>query len=255
MKTLELEKITRVRDELLQHRIYGELNTPERVKVFMKHHVFAVWDFMSLLKRLQQSLTGITVPWMPNPHADYARFINEIVLGEETDEDGQGGYISHFELYLKAMNEVDANVEPIARYLQRLKEGVDPFEALSDQEIPNSIAHFVTHSLHTAQDGEPHEVAASFFFGREDIIPDMFGTLVQEIEKNGFSATQLKYYLHRHIELDGDEHGPLAEKLLVSLCDNNSSKIEEAEKMAQGSLQARIKLWDGVLEEIERKGL
>ncbi|MED2973059.1 DUF3050 domain-containing protein [Fictibacillus sp. B-59209] len=73
---------------------------------------------------------------MPQPHPKYARFINEIVLGEETDEDGEGGFISHIELYLKAMKEVKADTNPIVTYLTRVKEGEDPHLALgSDARI------------------------------------------------------------------------------------------------------------------------
>jgi hypothetical protein len=221
----------------------------------MKHHVFAVWDFMSLLKKLQQSLTCVTVPWVPKPNADYARFINEIVIGEETDEDGRGGYASHFQLYLDAMKEVNADTGPIDRYLERLKSGMNPLVALEDEEIPETVAQFVNFSLELALHGEPHEVASAFFFGREDLIPDMFSVLVNELEENNMSVVRLKYYLHRHIELDGDEHGPLAERLLLSLCEDDSSKLERAEQIALRALEARIRLWDGVLAEIERNGL
>ncbi|WP_025027331.1 DUF3050 domain-containing protein [Caldalkalibacillus mannanilyticus] len=253
MKTVDVQKLTEVRDQLLSHEVYTQTNTPERIKLFMEYHVFAVWDFMNLLKRLQQSLTCLSLPWMPEKHAQYARFINEIVLGEETDEDGEGGYISHFELYLQAMKEVGANTKPIEGYLERLQQNMNPFDALKADDIPESVQQFVHHTLHTAYEGEIHEVAASFFFGREDIIPKMFSHLVQETERENKSAKKLNYYLHRHIELDGDEHGPLAEKLLQSLCAGEQEKIEQAEQVAIESLQKRIELWNGVLEEYSRR--
>jgi hypothetical protein len=252
---LEFNTLHAVREELLQHPIYKHLTTPESIRLFMKHHVFAVWDFMSLLKKLQLELTCVAVPWMPNHPAPYARFINEIVLGEETDVDGQGSYISHFDLYLKAMAEVGADTAPIQRYIERLRSGENPIVALQVEEITESVAQFVHGSLSLALEGKPHEVAASFFFGREDIIPDMFDTLVKELESNGTPAYWLKYYLHRHIELDGDEHGPLAEKLLVYLCDNRPERIADVERIAEESLKARINLWDGVLAELKQNGL
>ncbi|MBY6038346.1 DUF3050 domain-containing protein [Fictibacillus nanhaiensis] len=255
MSNLHVEELIEVRDRLLSHPLYKEMKTPERIRVLMKHHVFAVWDFMSLLKKLQQELTGITLPWMPQPHPEYARFINEIVLGEETDENGEGGFISHFELYLKSMNEVGADNSLMENYMERVSRGEDPIEALKSCNVPKSVEGFVTHSMTLAMKGKPHEVAAAFFFGREDLIPDMFQTLVDEVEANGVDAKTLKYYLHRHIELDGDEHGPLAERLLLSLCGEDESKVEEAKKTAQEALEYRIMMWDGVLQEIEEKGL
>ncbi|MFC0190281.1 DUF3050 domain-containing protein [Fictibacillus aquaticus] len=250
-----VKELEEVRDRLLGHPLYKQMTNAERIKVLMKHHVFAVWDFMSLLKKLQQELTSVSVPWMPQPHPEYARFINEIVLGEETDEDGEGGYISHFELYYRAMEEVGADYSAMEEYLNSLKSGADPIEALGQSSIPGTAGDFVKHSLSLAMNGKPHEVAAAFFYGREDLIPDMFQTLVDEVEANGVDAHWLKYYLHRHIELDGDEHGPLAERLLLSLCGGDAVKLQEAERTAKEALEYRIKLWDGVLQEIEEKGL
>ncbi|SFE54226.1 Protein of unknown function [Bacillus sp. OV194] len=251
MEHAAFNELTAVREKLISHPLYKELTNADRVKILMKHHVFAVWDFMSLLKKLQIELTSVSLPWMPQPHPEYARFINEIVLGEETDEDGEGGYISHFELYLKAMKEVKADTNPIVTYLTRVKEGEDSLLALESDEVPASAADFTRHSLKLAQRGEVHEVAAAFFFGREDLIPDMFQVLVDEVSANGIEAKWLKYYLHRHIELDGDEHGPLAERLLLSVCGDDSEKLQQAQTAAMESLEMRIKLWDGVLQEIK----
>ncbi len=242
----------RVRDSLLQHPVYQELTSAERVRAFMEHHVFAVWDFMSLLKRLQRELTVTTVPWMPGNEAQYARFINEIVLGEETDEDGQGGYISHFDLYIQAMEEAGADTSPIRSFLNRLEQGGSIAQALEAPEIPASVRQFVETTLEIAIDGKPHQVAAAFFFGREDIIPDMFTHLVRELEEGGKPTDRLLYYLKRHIELDGDEHGPLAERLLAYLCAGDLRREQEALETAERCLESRIKLWDGVREQLAR---
>ncbi|MCX7571094.1 DUF3050 domain-containing protein [Tumebacillus sp. DT12] len=251
MQSVDTQRLTSVRDRLLGHPIYKELNTPEKVRVFMKHHVFAVWDFMSLLKRLQQLLTVTTVPWMPGKETRYARFINEIVLGEETDEDGEGGYISHFDLYLQAMEQCGADTEPVKEFLAALEQGASVEHALEKAGMPESVHQFVSFTMDIAMNGKPHEVAAAFFFGREDIIPDMFGHLVGEIEQRGGEVDRLVYYLKRHIELDGDSHGPLAEQLLDHLCGGDPQKIAEAERTAEECLEKRIELWGGVLGEVE----
>ncbi|WP_128894117.1 DUF3050 domain-containing protein [Longirhabdus pacifica] len=251
---MNVERINDIRNELLDHPMYKQLTSMERIQVFMKHHSFAVWDFMSLLKRLQLSLTCTNIPWVPVDEPDYARFINEIVIGEETDEDGEGGFISHYELYVKSMNEVGAETNGISDYIERIKQGGDAIESLNHMDIPESVKQFVKHNIDLAQHGKLHEVAAAFFFGREGLIPDMFDRLLVEMKEKELTTVWLEYYLQRHIELDGDEHGILAEKLLISLCDNEQ-KIKEAEQIARVALNARIGLWNGVLKEIEEKGL
>lgn len=250
MQTLDHTQLVTLRERLLAHPLYQYIETPDHVRTFMSHHVFAVWDFMSLLKRLQQLLTVTDVPWMPGKQAQFARFINEIVLGEETDEDGAGGYISHFDLYLQAMEEVGADAGPIKRYLHRLRAGEHPLDALQLEELPPTVREFVGHTMSLALHGQPHEVAAAFFYGREDIIPGMFTRLVTEVEAKGGQAGRLVYYLQRHIELDGDHHGPLAEQLLQHLCGEDLDKLEAARETAEKALANRIRLFDGVVDAI-----
>lgn len=249
-----MPQIHAIRRELLQHPMYRALNTPGRLRIFMQHHVFAVWDFMSLLKRLQQDLTCVSVPWVPRKGGHYVRFINEIVLGEESDADGRGGYASHLELYLEAMAECGADTGPITRFLSEVAGGRDPLSVLESLPVPGSVARFVGQTLDTARRAATHEVCAAFFFGREEIIPDMFQSLVKELQAAGFRADRLLYYLHRHIELDAGEHGPLAERLLVHLCGEDPGRLAEAEAAARTSLHARIRLWDGVLAAIAGAG-
>lgn len=249
--SIRMGSIQQKRLELLSHPMYKALDSPQHVRIFMKHHVFAVWDFMSLLKRLQQQLTCVSVPWTPPVNAEFARLINDIVIGEETDEYINGGYISHFELYLQAMKEVGADTSPIENFLNRMRHGLSVSECLDSEDIPSSVNNFVTSTLLTAMKGHPHEVAASFFYGREEVIPDMFRMMVRHIENQGGRADRLMYYLDRHIAVDGGHHGPLAEKLLQSLCGDDHVKTNEAEKVAVNALSMRVQLWNGVLEEIK----
>jgi hypothetical protein len=244
---VQLQNIEAARSRLLRHAMYAALDAPHKVQILMQFHVFAVWDFMSLLKRLQRDLTCVDVPWLPPKHPKYARFINEIVLGEETDEDGRGGYVSHFDLYLEAMRECGAETGPISRFVEALTEGSDPLQALGRAEVPRAVRQFVSHTLETARDGRTHEVAAAFFFGREDLIPDMFQLLVNALKQQGEPAERLLYYLRRHIEVDADQHGPLSKKLLDQLCGDDPSRCDEAERVALRSLEVREQLWDGVL--------
>ncbi len=251
-----LDELQSIRKELLAHPIYHELTTPDRVRVFMKHHIFAVWDFMSLLKRLQRSVTSVDVPWFPYEQPLFSRLINEIVVAEESDINGKGGYSSHFELYLEAMEECGADSRPFNVFAENLKDGKDYKTALAENSlINNSVRDFVTFNLDLALNGELFEVAAVFFFGREGLIPEMFKPLVDSLMETGSSSERLVFYLNRHIEVDEDHHGPLAEQLFLELCENDPEKLSRAREVGAQGLKARMVLWDGVLAEIKERNL
>jgi hypothetical protein len=240
------------RARLLAHPIYGAVRDLPALRVLMREHVFAVWDFMSLLKRLQREVTCVEVPWRPAADPASARFILEIVLGEEADEDGRGGYLSHYELYREAMAELAVDTRPIDTFLSALATGQSWERALDPVDILPSTREFVRYSMQLATHGTPEQVAAAFFYGREDIIPEMFARLVTAIQAQGTVVDRFRHYLRRHIEVDGDQHGPLAARLLDRLCQNDASKRAAAEAAACEALKRRIGLWDGVLAAIGR---
>lgn len=242
------DTLSPVFDRLMNHPVYSAIIAPDDLKVFMEHHVFAVWDFMSLTKRLQRDLTNTDVPWLPPAHPHYARLINEIVLGEESDEDGHGGYLSHFDLYIKAMEEAHANTEPILSFINFLRQGIPPSAALKRCGVSQSVQSFVENTLILAQHAPTHAVAAAFFYGREDIIPHMFLKMVNQWSQQGIPVETFEYYLKRHIEIDGDRHGPWAEALLNSLCGVSDNFWSEAWMTASQVWTSRIALWDGVME-------
>jgi hypothetical protein len=192
------------------------------------------------------------IPWLPSPDPLTRRLINEIVLGEESDEDGIGGYLSHFELYIKAMKEIHADTKAIDEFIVLLCAGT-PFEdALLKANAPPSIIPFVTQTVKLAQSGALHCIAAAFTLGREDLLPDLFLKILDKTaEEFNVSYSILTYYLNRHIELDGDEHGPMAISMLDKACGGNKTKEEEALQSARNSLQARLDLWDAICKEIK----
>lgn len=239
------------RTALLEHPLYQKLQTLEDLALFMEHHVFAVWDFMSLLKALQQKLTCTTVPWMPVGDRQVRRLVNEIVLGEESDLTPEGMPASHYELYLAAMEEAGASPARVQGLLESLMAGMPLEAALQKAAVPGCVARFVQDTFAVIQRGQVHEIAAAFTYGREDLIPSMFHELVERLEAQfpGRLAT-LRYYLDRHIQLDGDEHGEMGRQMVSLLCRGEHHLEQEAGAAALAALQSRLRLWDGIAASI-----
>lgn len=201
-----LHNVEPLRNKIVNHPFYAEIKDLKDVSEFMRFHAFAVWDFMSLLKALQRELTCVELPWYPKGDAETRFLINEIVAGEESDIDEQGRRISHFELYLEAMRQVGAETDEIESFLESLKQAGDVCDAIRDSEIPAAAKSFTDYTFRIIAENKPHILAAVFTFGREDLIPDMFTTLIGDLDEHfPGKLSILKYYLNRHIEIDGDE--------------------------------------------------
>jgi len=247
-----LAEIQPYRNALLEHPIYHDLRTLEDFQVFMEQHVYAVWDFMTLLKALQLKLTGTSIPWIPSNQPTITRLINDIVLAEESDEDGEGDFCSHFELYLRSMQEAGASTKNIDGFIQELRNGTSFEMALLELDQSDSVKHFLKVNYAVVQGGKPHQIAASFTLGREELIPDLFRQLVNDLIKSKpCELKTLEYYFKRHIHLDEDHHGPLAMKMLAYLCGNDPVKWEETKLAAIEALEARKVLWDGIHDEVK----
>jgi hypothetical protein len=240
------KKTAPLREALLHHPIYMEINSLERLRKFMQIHVFAVWDFMSLVKRLQREVTSQSLPWLPPPTARVARFANEVVLGEETDMGSDGTPTSHFELYLRAMDEVGADTSIVRYFVQRVAQGERWETALQQLNVAKGTKDFVNETLRCAIHGSVVEVASYFLFGREDVIPDMFKNLLRLWGDGATEVPHFAYYLERHIELDGNSHGPWAQEMLMALAGHHESTWREATSAAERAITARIRLWDSV---------
>lgn len=243
------EKIAPLRADIIQHPSFQAMQRLEDLQRFMELHVYAVWDFMSLLKSLQRTLTCVEVPWHPVGDASIRFLINEIVTGEESDVDPESDYISHFELYLRAMKRAGADTGMIERFLARTKEqGIDA--AIMHEETPESARQFVNTTFQFIHENKPHVLAAVFTFGREDLIPDMFLSFVDHLKAQFPNEVgTLRYYLERHIEVDGDHHSHLAYQMTEKLCGNDPVKWQEAGDAVMEALEARRKLWEGLVVE------
>lgn len=250
------EQIQSYRNTLLNHSLYDKINDVADLRIFLEGHVYAVWDFMSLLKALQQVLTCTTTPWIPYGNPQIRYLINEIVLAEETDEGLDGKRASHYEMYLDAMQDSEADTAPITQFLTNIQNNGDIFLTIERSNLPQGIKDFLTFTFETIKRGKAHEIAAAFTFGREGLIPDMFTSILKSFQAS-FPEADLKkliYYFERHIELDGDEHGPMAMQMISELCGDDGGKWKEVESVSIAALKKRIGLWDAIEKQvIERK--
>ncbi|SDH35939.1 Protein of unknown function [Dyadobacter soli] len=248
----EIKKsIEPLRRQVVSHKVYQSISSLDDLRIFMKYHIYAVWDFMSLLKSLQNSLTCTTVPWVPKGEGKTRYLINEIVAGEESDVDMDGNHTSHFELYLSAMEQCGAETDSIETFLAGLNRTHDLEAAFQAANTPEKAREFVRYTFETIGQKQEHVLAAVFTFGREDLIPDMFHQMVSDLYINSPESISIfKYYLERHIEVDGGHHGQLALEMTSALCGENESHWKQTQEHIATALQMRIALWDGAYEEI-----
>ena len=249
------DKINDQREKLLKHKLYSNIETIKDLQVFTENHIYAVWDFMSLLKALQIKLTCTKTPWVPNSNSQTAYLINEIVLAEETDINQAGERKSHYELYLDAMIDIGARTEKPVKIINEIANSEDIFNTIDNINIHANIKEFLNFTFSVIKEGKPHEIAAIFTFGRENLIPNMFNEILREFEKNVTEGdiSKLIYYFERHIELDEDEHGPMALEMVSMLAENDPKKWNEIESISIQALEKRILLWDAINEQIENK--
>lgn len=240
---------------LLEHSLYKNVKTIADLNCFLESHVYAVWDFMSLLKALQSKLTCTTTPWFATKNPETRYLINEIVLAEESDLTIDGRRQSHYEMYIEAMESCGANTKGIEQFLSELNSLHNIYVAIKKSNLHPNIKAFLDFTFRVIDEGKSHKIAAAFTFGREDLIPSMFTVILKNFQAN-FPETDLSkliYYFERHIELDADEHGPMAMKMITELCGTNEQKWTEVEEISILALEKRVGLWDAIEEQIMMK--
>lgn len=245
------------KEVLLNHPLYSQIKTVDDLQCFLEIHVYAVWDFMSLLKALQQKLTCTTTPWVASANPETRYLINEIVIAEESDLSLDGRRLSHYEMYIEAMQDCKASTLQIEEFLHDLEDTKNVFIAIKNSPLDEAIKDFLTFTFKVIEKGNAHEIASAFTFGREDLIPNMFTEILRNFKINfpDTNLSKLIYYFERHIELDADEHGPMAMKMIEELAQNDPIKWKEMEDVAIEALEKRIGLWNAIEKSIKEKEL
>jgi hypothetical protein len=248
------QSIEAKRQQLLVHPLYEKVSKIKDLHCFLENHIYAVWDFMSLLKALQNHLTCTSTPWLPVGNPEIRYLINEIVIAEETDLALDGTRQSHFEMYLDAMKQCGASTKQIEAFLKSVATNTSIFDSIESSDLHENVKNFLNFTFRVIENGKPHEIAAAFTFGREDLIPTMFTEIVRNFQINfpETDVSKLIYYFERHIELDADEHGPMALQMITDLCGNDPKKWEEVQQISIEALEKRIGLWDAIEMQMEK---
>jgi len=250
MSTL-VRELAEIQTELEAHKLYPMLDSVEAIQTFMSYHVFAVWDFMSVVKSLQKSLTCQTIPWTPVAHPSLARLINDIVLTEECDENMSGAAQSHFGMYVDAMKDMGVEVDTISNFVDHVKTGKRVDWVLEKMDMEKGICDFVNTTFDIIHTNKVHMIASAFAFSRETMIPRMFLQILKQPGAEDPRYSKFIYYLERHVEVDGDEHGPAALNMVKTLCGTDPRKWAEAKDAAVTALEARKKYWNTVIRALK----
>lgn len=244
-------KLDILREQLANHSLYCAINNKHKLKIFMEHHVYAVWDFMSLIKAMQNHIAPTTIPWIPPKNSYFANYINQIVLEEESDrelaKDTHRTSTSHFESYVDAMKEVGGNTFLITNFINSVNDkGLDL--TLDNEHIPVPAKQFMTFTFDIIKQNQLHLLATALAYGREVLVPLLFRSLQQGIQISEKEAPNLYAYLNRHIQLDEQEHGPIVMRMLQDLCAGSDIKKAESLEVAELALVTRLNFWDGIYQ-------
>ncbi len=238
-----------LRKQIINHKVYSVINDIDELKIFMQYHVFAAWGFMSLLKALQNN--HISVPPFSGASSDTKHLIHEIVVGGESYLDSFGNRKNHFELCLAAMHQCGADTSQIEKFIDELKSNGDFNLAYASSQTPKPARDFVDFIFKIIGSNKDYLQAAIFTFGREDLIPEMFFSFINELHKKYLDRISIfKHYFEIHRGVDNAYHGHLALQITSNLCGTNKQFWKEVELATMESLQKRIDLWDGVYEHI-----
>lgn len=240
------QEVAPTRRLLLNNGLYYQLQSLPDLRRFMEHHIFTVWDFIALVKALRREL--VVAPGSQLPASVVARrFITEVVPDEETTTSLPGRLVSHFALYVRAMEECGADTTPIRQLVAAVTAGRPTEEALQAAQAPDAVRQFVGTTFSIIHSGKPHAVAAAVAFGHEEWIPNRLRQLVNTLRAQ--LPGQLDTFascLDQHGHCATGKHALLGRELVRELCADAPERWQDCQEVAIRCLEARLKLWDGI---------
>lgn len=236
-------------DQIIHHPLFPAITTLEMLARFSEYHVYAVWDFIVLLKSLQDKLAPIQPLWLPPSNYLGCHLVNSMVTEEESDALPDGRYLSHFDLYIEAMQQSGADISAVLQFLADIRKYL-PFEQILKQDyIPAAAKQFI-HDTFSLLHKPVHITAASFAYAREAITSGMFTPILQQLQHTP-QACRFAEYFQRHIDLDGGKHSDQAKLLVGSLCGSDPQKWQEATDTAIFSLNSRLRFLTQIAEQLD----
>lgn len=236
-------------ERLVNHELYQSVTDLPQARTFMQYQVWCVWDFMCLAKSVQIGVGCYAVPWIPPPNTALVQAVNGILQGEEADVGPDGRPGSHLEIFIAAMDEAEADSEPIRTFIDRLRAGLTFEEAVGEPRIPKAAARFMRTTMNLAT--RPlHCRVASFCLTREELVPRMFYNFIPRLAQAREQMAKFLWYLKRHVELDTGIHGPFSRTLLRETIGKDPVKRREAMLTVIHALEARRAYLDATLAAI-----
>lgn len=248
-----LNEIEDLKSELAAHCLYTKLQHMEDIHIFMEHHVFAVWDFMSLAKALQLHLDATQVIEKQTDNSKILGFVNGILTGGETDPNKKEIVLSHLEMYLELMDEIGANTTNIKKLIASSAAGLDIHEAMQIAQLTDEQQRILNFTQTIIATNEIHKIAVAATLVPEGMISNRFLKILKETEeRDNLLVPKFKNYLNRYKAIDGNDYGLLSLEMVTHFCDSDGKKWVDILDIAMKTLSHRIYLWDAIVDEIDQ---
>jgi len=246
----EIQTLIKVSEDVINHPMFKKLNNIYNIKKYSEFQIWCVWDFMSILKQVQNFIFCNDILWLPpeNPNAGAAFY--RLIESEETDLGFKGGDLnraSHFQSFRAAMQELNADTKNIDNFLELIKTGKTLPEALNKSGASPQTKSFLLTNNHLIKQS-PYNAIALITLTRENFLPAVFKSLLSYVNENE-KIELFVWYHKRHIYLDSVLHGPLSIQIFNEYF-TNKLLIKQSIIASIESLKARNELLNEINEQL-----